>query len=69
MNYTLTVLAHGREISWSTPYSKTAHKWFRFTKNTGRTIDSGEPVTLISLRRNGIEIKATMVSDAYAALR
>jgi len=68
-HYKLTVLAHGRAISWETPYPQTAHKWFRFTVEHGRTIDTGEAVSLVALQRNGVEIKAAAISDPYASLR
>ena len=51
MKYTLTVLSHGREISWTTEQPQTAHRWFRFTVEHKQTIDTGASVTLVSLRR------------------
>lgn len=62
MKYELSVLTcHEERISWSTDYPGTAHKWFNFTVKHGRTIDSGSPVTLISLTRNGAEIKSATI--------
>ena len=64
MTYTLTVLSEGRAISWTTRHAQTAHKWFRFTVEHKRTIDTGAPVTLVSLSRNGTEIKAACCEEA-----
>jgi hypothetical protein len=59
--YELSVLAHGRRIAWETDSPQTAYKWFRFTVETGRTIDSGEQVTLVALTCNGAEIKSAAI--------
>ena len=63
MTYELTVLTAGnRRISWETDHPQTAHRWFRFTVKHERTIDDGSRVLLVSLRRNGTEIKAKRIS-------
>ena len=61
MNYELSVLSMGRRIAWTTEHPQTAHKWFRFTAKYGRTIDTGSPVSLVSLTRDGAEIKSAAI--------
>ena len=67
--YELTVRVAGRhdEISWETPHAQTAHKWFDFTVQHGKTIDTGSPVVFCRLERDGKLVKSAIIGQGSIA--
>lgn len=56
--YTLVCDSEGREISWTTAHAATAHKWYAFTCEHARAIDTGAPVFSVALWKDGKVIKS-----------